>query len=131
MNPRSEHSRDVRRVVLPSGKTIEVVHFERRLQERPPELHVCPACCSPLVHPVDWDERAHGRWEIVLRCPDCEWRGAGVWGQDDVDAFDHALDRGTHALMRDLRHLARANMEEEIDRFCSALRADLILPEDF
>ena len=40
-------------------------------------------------------------------------------------------DRGTEALVRDLRRLAHANMEEEIERFTSALHAGHIQPEDF
>jgi len=34
-------------------------------------------------------------------------------------------------LVRDLKRLMHANMEEEIDRFVSALEEDQILPEDF
>jgi uncharacterized protein (DUF305 family) len=54
-----------------------------------------------------------------------------VFHQDLVDMFDEELDRGTHALVRDLKELVRANMAEEIDRFSSALEADALLPEDF
>ena len=52
-------------------------------------------------------------------------------GQAVVERFDEELDRGTEALVRDLKRLMHANMEEEIDRFVSALRDDQILPEDF
>jgi hypothetical protein len=48
-----------------------------------------------------------------------------------VDRFDEELDRGTEALVRDLKQLTRANMEEECERFIRALSADAILPEDF
>ena len=34
-------------------------------------------------------------------------------------------------MLSDLRRLTQANMSEDIDRFVAALRADLILPEDF
>jgi hypothetical protein len=134
MNPRSEHRHEVRRVVLPSGKTLEVVYFEAApAGPAAPgtELHVCPACSSELVHPVDWREVGRGRWEIELRCPSCEWTGSGVWSDDAVAAFDEVLDRGTQTLIRDLRRLARANMEDDIERFAAALQADLLLPEDF
>ena len=33
--------------------------------------------------------------------------------------------------MRDLKRLMQANMEEEIERFVSALQAGHIVPEDF
>ncbi len=34
-------------------------------------------------------------------------------------------------MLEDLRRLTHVNMNEEINRFIAALRADLILPEDF
>jgi hypothetical protein len=68
---------------------------------------------------------------VALRCPNCEWHGSGVFSQELVDWFDEQLDHGTDALVRDLKRLTRANMQEEIDRFVAALRADAILPEDF
>jgi hypothetical protein len=66
-----------------------------------------------------------------MRCPNCEWEGTGVFDRDAVERLDEELDRGTHALLADLKHLMYANMEEEIERFISALHADAILPMDF
>lgn len=135
----SDHQHYVRRVVLPSGKTIEVVYFEDlsvpaeaiRAQEAPAELHVCPGCASELVYPVEWEEAGPEHWEVELRCPNCEWNGTGVHSQDAVERFDEILDLGTEAVVRDLKRLMHANMEDEIDRFVGALRDDLIVPEDF
>jgi hypothetical protein len=94
-------------------------------------LHVCPDCESELVHPVGWSEAGPARWHIDLHCPNCRWLGGGEFHQELVDELEDHLDRGTRALARDLKHLVRANMEEEIDRFVHALQADAILPEDF
>jgi hypothetical protein len=127
----------VRRVVLPSGRAIEVVYYETLPTEmlRPVEpvddLHVCPECDRALVYPVEWEEVSPTHWEVLLRCPSCEWTELGVYDQQTVDRFDEQLDLGTDALMRDLTRLTRANMEEEIERFTAALASDLILPEDF
>jgi hypothetical protein len=130
-----DHEHYVRRVVLPSGKTIEVVYFEDQPAPddlaRPYRLHVCPGCSADLVYPLDWQEAGPEHWEMQLRCPGCEWTGSGVFSQSAVEAFEDELDRGTEALVGDLRRLARANMEEEIDRFANALEADAILPMDF
>jgi hypothetical protein len=71
------------------------------------------------------------RWEVTLRCPNCEWFNTGVFDQDTVERFDEELDRGTDNLVDDLKRLIRANMEEEIDRFAKALVDNHILPEDF
>lgn len=128
----------VRRVVLPSGKTIEVLYFEEHPgatgDAQPVEvegLHVCPSCASKLVAPVAWDEAGPAHWDVTLHCPNCDWLGRGVFDEELVERFDEELDRGTEALVRDLQRLMRANMEDEIDRFVTALAADQIWPMDF
>jgi hypothetical protein len=141
MEPLGEHnSHYVKRVVLPSGKTIEVVYFkdaaEQETSLRPavePEqdLHVCPECSSDLVYPVGWDEAGSDSWQVQLRCPECEAEREGLFSQESVEAFDAALDEGTDALTADYRRLCRANMAEEIERFTAALDAGAVLPEDF
>ncbi|TMK73212.1 MAG: hypothetical protein E6G48_05760 [Actinobacteria bacterium] len=68
---------------------------------------------------------------MALRCPECEWNGGGSYSQQIVDRLDEALERGTESVLEDLNVLIRANMEDQIDRFVSALSADHILPEDF
>jgi hypothetical protein len=131
-------SQYVRRVVLPSGRAIEVVYYETLpavpvVPSAPPldDLHLCPDCDRTLVYPVEWEEVSPTHWEVLLRCPNCEWNEVGVYDQPTVDRFDDELDRGTETLMRDLKRLTRANMEEEIERFVIALDSGLILPEDF
>jgi hypothetical protein len=54
-----------------------------------------------------------------------------VYPQETVERFDEELDRGTEALVRDLKQLMHANMEDEIDRFVRALDAGHIVPDDF
>jgi hypothetical protein len=145
----------LKRIVLPSGKTIEVVYFEHpvappagdapaasdstalvpapaaepRVEER--DLHICPGCDSNLVYPVQWEEADESHWHITLRCPNCERAEDGVFGQEQCDGFDDELERGTDALTRDYKRLMTANLAEEIDRFAAALDADAILPVDF
>jgi hypothetical protein len=126
----------VRRVVLPSGRAIEVVYYETLPAPAPvpspaEDLHICPECDRTLVYPVEWEEVSPTHWEVLLRCPNCEWTEVGVYDQRTVDRFDEELDLGTEALMRDLKRLTKANMEEEIERFTLALGSDAILPEDF
>ncbi len=94
-------------------------------------LHVCPSCASHLVFPTDWSPAEPKSWSVQLRCPDCEWHGGGVYAQELVDRFDEELDLGTEQLLGDLTLLTRANMEEQVDRFVTALNAGWIVPEDF
>ena len=62
MNERADNHQHIRRVVLPSGKTIEVVYFEEHRSTRSApieggaDLHVCGDCGSGLVYPVEWEE---------------------------------------------------------------------------
>jgi hypothetical protein len=144
----------MKRIVLPSGKTIEVVYFEGHSSEVAPvapetdekvipalpapapaeetrDLHVCTNCESELVYPVQWEEAGADSWHILLRCPDCEWSDSGVFPQGDCDRFDDQLEAGTDALTRDFKRLVTANMAEEIERFIAALQADAIQPFDF
>jgi len=121
----------VRRIVLPSGKSIEVVRFHDLEKPAPSGLHVCPTCFSELVQPVSWAEAEGQRWELTLECPNCGWLEEGVYERDQVDRLEEQLDDGLAEMLGDLQRLAQANMADHIERFASALHADLILPEDF
>lgn len=140
MNPSQDNSHYVRRVVLPSGRAIEVVYFDNdAVQVNQPavidsivvDLHVCPECEQGLVYPVEWEEASPTQWEVALRCPNCEWEKLGIFEQAVVDRFDEQLDRGTEDLVEDLQRLTQANMEDEIERFTYALNSDAIWPMDF
>jgi Zn-finger protein len=154
MSARGHHEDHVKRIVLPSGRTIDVVCFGKagsdeagpilpeaiaelaaspaaRAVESPDALHVCPECDCALVYPCDWEEATGDAWNVSRRCPNCEWTHSGVFAQDLLEEFDEELDRGLEELAADLKRLVRANMAEEIDRFASALEADAILPMDF
>ncbi len=129
----------VKRVVLPSGKTIEVVYFKdsesqapgNRPAEEHQDLHMCTECNSELVYPVQWGEAGPDNWSVLLHCPNCDIYREGVFGQTNVEEFDEQLDDGFDALARDYKRVVRANMADEADRFASALAAGAILPEDF
>jgi hypothetical protein len=151
MEGREEQTHHVKRVVLPSGKTIEVVYFKHpetqpavepteagaeELETQPiaepdQDLHVCLDCESELVYPVEWQESGPENWSVLLACPDCGIHREGVFSQDTVERFDEELDCGGEQLARDYKRLVRANMAEEADLFAAALAADAILPEDF
>ena len=90
-----------------------------------------PECDRDLVYPVEWQETSATHWEVLLRCPNCEWTHLGIFDQSVVDRFDEELDRGTECLIEDLTRLTHANMEDEIERFTSALSSDAIWPMDF
>jgi hypothetical protein len=152
MESHGEQTHFVKRVVLPSGKTIEVVYFKETDVPQPPvdpavedipafpkdppaevhqDLHICVECSSELVYPVQWEESGPVNWNVLLHCPNCDVYREGTFTQETVETFDEELDRGADALARDYKRLMRANMAEEIERFVGALTSDAILPEDF
>jgi hypothetical protein len=122
----------VHRIVLPSGRKIEVVRFNDRPggTDHGP-LHICPECQGELVQPITWTEASEDQWELLLRCPNCDWSTRGIFDQDAVEELEEHLDEGLAEMISDLQRLTQANMAEEMDRFLAALQADLILPEDF
>jgi hypothetical protein len=142
-----EQTHYVKRVLLPSGKTIDVVYFRdsgpveealqapRRTDDPPAEphqdLHVCLECSSELVYPVEWEESGDENWSVLLHCPNCDIYREGIFTQHTVEFFDEELDRGADSLARDYKRLMRANMAEEIARFVGALDSGAIVPEDF
>jgi len=120
---------------LPAGEQIDLVAggqaHASEVNGSPGQLHICFHCAGELVYPLDWSEEGPRHWRIVLRCPECESRREGVFDQGVVERLDDELDRGSSALLGDLRRMTHANMSEEIEFFARALDADLILPSDF
>ena len=132
----SEKDPDIQeRLALPASDQVEVVSGSQGEASQPTsapgQLHVCFHCAGELVYPLDWSEEGPRHWRIVLRCPECESRREGVFDQAAVERLDDELDRGSSALLGDLRRMTHANMSEEIEFFARALEADLILPSDF
>jgi hypothetical protein len=122
----------VHRIVLPSGRKIEVVRFsDEESGGRCRPLHICGNCHAPLVQPLAWSETGDEHWELELLCPNCEWTTTGIYSQAEVEELEDRLEEGLSEMLADLQRLAQANMSEEIDRFVTALHADVILPEDF
>ncbi len=139
-------SHRIKRVVLPSGKTIEVVHAaepatarsgssepvaQGSAAVRAEEPHLCPDCDCSLVYPIAWVAAPSERWSVDLRCPNCERKGTVLLAQDVADRLDQELERGEETMMTDLKRLTLANMADHVDRFVAALGAGAIHPMDF
>jgi predicted amidophosphoribosyltransferase len=95
------------------------------------DLHICPDCDRDLVYPVDWRQISRTDWEVLRRCPNCEWTDLGVHDQASVDRYDEVLDEGMHVIEHQLRRLQAQTMQHDVETFLAALEADAILPEDF
>ena len=132
MDQRANHH-SVHRIVLPSGRRIEVVRFHddgTGVESRP--LHICPECRLPAGATallVGGRGRSLGAPAELsqLRVEHRE----DLCSQSEVEEPEDRLEDGLSDLLNDLHRLAQANMADEIDRFVTALAAGLILPEDF
>lgn len=132
----SENDPDIRqRPQPPSGEQTHLVCGDQLKAAdgtcAPEALHICFHCGGELAYPLDWSEEGPRNWRILLRCPECESRREGVFEQTAVERLDDELDRGSSALLGDLRRMTHANMSEEIEFFIRALDADVITPSDF
>lgn len=95
-------------------------------------LHLCPSCGSGMVQPLAWEPAGdRHNWRVWRRCPECEWRADGVFGETEIEAYDEELDRGAQQLTAELRERQRDNMTEMTTTFVAALEADLIGADDF
>lgn len=126
----NHQNHSVRRIVLPSGRSIEVIRFNEA-EPDVRDLSVCPTCQGDLVQPLTWGEADEGRWELMLECPNCWWTETAVYERDQVERLEDKLDEGLADMIADVRRLSQANMAADVDRFIAAMQADLILPEDF
>jgi hypothetical protein len=147
-----------KKISLPGGRVIEIVFFTEPAEagavqavqhalesaedaaaaaepageaHPPPPLHVCPSCGSDLVYPVEWQESSGTSWTVERRCPNCEWRDIGEFGDEQLGRFDDLLNEGTETLLVALRDTTRANMEAAVERMIDAIKLDLIEPMDF
>src|SRR2546430_6698521 len=110
----NDHS--LRRITLPSGRSIEVVRFADGTL--PPQgLHVCRACTCELVQPISWNEAADERWELTLECPNCWWTAEGIFSREQIHELEERLDDGLSEMLDDLKRLAHSNMADQIERF--------------
>jgi hypothetical protein len=138
----------VKRIVLPSGKTVEIVYFQAAggepiitearevdsepvLELRVRQIEPCAGCGSERVHPMDWVEVEDMRWKLSVRCPDCEWESTEVYEQPEVERYDDLLNDSTDRMIEELDRITRENMAEMVERFRYALDNDGITPFDF
>ncbi|MGI8413033.1 MAG: hypothetical protein ACR2QA_11245 [Solirubrobacteraceae bacterium] len=121
----------IRQIVLSRARRTGGMRCDGTPKLAPDRLDVCPACASELVEPVAWTEHSADRWELTLRCPNCGQETEGTYRLDQVQRLEEKLDEALTAMLADLKRLTHANLTEEVDRFTTALAANLILPEDF
>ena len=103
-------------------------------RQTPPaiEPHVCRVCQRPFVVPLStFPLISRDGYVVELRCTNCEDSTVSLLRPEELERFDHELDRQTGRIRHQLAELHLADELERVDRFSAALRAGDILPEDF
>lgn len=128
------------RVTLPDGRLADAVvnerdwessaHPVRRLQFDASKLLLCPQCWQSTVCVHD-AMRTGISFKAELLCGNCRWSATCVIEERLMDFLDEEEARQRHRLALDRVEFDLSVMEDEVDRFVSALEADHIVPEDF
>lgn len=134
----------IQRVILAQGQIIDLVCFEdneatdnvikdimNELQKKKLELRTCPLCKSELVYPVERSQVNDAEWKVLMLCPNCLCKREMVVDRETVRELLKTARVGRESLMKELDSLQKKNMEEEAEKFISALNRDHILPIDF
>ena len=138
--PTDSNGQYVRRVTLPSGRSIEVVYFEPLAAEaagaaRPSRRSTtCTSAPSAIAtSSTPWTGRRPPSRTGRSSCaaPTASGTRSARTTRPPSTASTSIWTSGTEALVKDLRRLVQANMEAEAERFAAALDANAILPEDF
>ena len=145
-----------KKISLPGGRVIEIVFFTEPgeadaaeavqhalesaedpspAEEPPPPPPAprpgSPGCARARGYPRAGEGSARPARTRERRCPNCEWRHVGDFGDTELGRFDDLLNEGTETLLVALRDTTRANMEAAVERMIDAIKLDLIEPMDF
>jgi hypothetical protein len=134
----------IQRVILADGQVIDLVCFDdneaadtviedimTELQKKKTELQTCPLCKSDLVYPVERSQVNDAEWKVLMLCPNCLCKREMVIDRETVRELLKYARVGRESLMKELDCMQKKNMEEEAEKFISALNKDHILPIDF
>jgi hypothetical protein len=95
-------------------------------------VETCPDCGKPFVVPTTLlDVIDEGLYLVILHCRNCDRLAVGVHEDAELEQVERSCDRATAQMEAFAEVLELAQFIEDIDTFSRALRADLIVPEDF
>lgn len=91
----------------------------------------CVICKSELIYPVERFQLNDIEWKVLLLCPNCLTKRELLVDRDTVrDMLKKARIR-REALSKQLEAMKKQNMEEEAEKFISAINNNNLLPIDF
>ncbi|MFA5810694.1 MAG: hypothetical protein WC935_10255 [Thermoleophilia bacterium] len=101
------------------------------LQRKKTGLQTCPLCKSSLVYPVERYQLNDLEWKVLMLCPNCLCKRELVIDRETVRELLKNARVGRESIMKELDNMQKKNMEDEADKFITALNKDHILPIDF
>jgi hypothetical protein len=105
--------------------------FKRIFNRRRARLSDCSECGAGFVHPVEWSPNDGGTWWMLLRCGACGSSREATVPDEEAERYDRELDLAEYRMRLAAERLSRERLEEQADRFATALELDLIGAEDF
>jgi uncharacterized protein YbaR (Trm112 family) len=134
----------IQRIVFSRGQVLDLVCFDdevaidgvieeimNELQKKKLELLTCPLCRSNLVYPVERYQMNDVEWKVMMLCPNCLCKREMVVDRESVRELLKGARLGREQLMKELDSMQKKNMEDESEKFITALNKDHILPIDF
>jgi hypothetical protein len=95
------------------------------------EPHLCAACGSDFVCPIEWEPVDEDIVWVLLRCGECGvWR-EGEFTDEVLERFDRRLDEAAVQIARAADRVHADWRSTEADAFAAALDRDLIDAGDF
>lgn len=111
----------------------EIQNIEEVVKKKSDNCHVCPMpdCESEFVYSVERYQINDTEWKVRLLCPNCWNQRTVIVGRETVRTILKRARAGRERIMKDLDHMQKKHMEEEVEKFITALQKDYILPDDF
>jgi hypothetical protein len=105
--------------------------FKRLFHRRRATLSDCPECGADFVYPVEWSPNDGSTWWMLLRCGACGTTREETVPDADAERYDRELDLAEYHIRLAAERLSKELLEEQAERFATALELDLIGAEDF
>lgn len=100
-------------------------------ETRAKELQRCPVCRSKFVYPVERDQMNDIEWKVLLLCPCCLAKRQLTVDRETVRNLLKNARVNRESISKELDNMQKKHMEEEADKFITALKNNHIYPIDF
>ena len=94
-------------------------------------FETCPVCGDENVYPVERYQMNDLEWKVLLLCPDCHTKRELITDRETVRDLLKIARTKREQILKELDSMQKKNMEEEAEKFITALNKDYVLPIDF